>query len=300
MLSNNKARIQIILSMVIFGTIGAFVKNIPLPSAEIALWRAVTAFLMLTGAAAAGGRLKQIRAVKGRILILLGSGAALAFNWILLFEAYRYTSVAVSTLCYYFAPTLIVLSSVLIFREKLKVRQAVCFAASTAGLVLVIGVSGGGSNDTAGALYGLGAAVCYAGVVFFNKTLGDIDGLVRTWLQFGAAMLIMFPYVIFTCGFAVTGLDAKGTVLLLIVGVVHTGITYCMYFASLTGLKGQQAAILSYLDPMVAILVSFIVLGETVTVPQIAGGAMIIGFAFLNEVKGRSRRKAKEKIESRK
>lgn len=283
-----------ILSMIIFGTIGAFVKHIHLPSAEIALWRAVAAFLMLTAAAAASGKLEHIRSFKGRIRMLFGSGAALAFNWILLFEAYRYTSVAVSTLCYYFAPTLIVILSVAIFREKLKVKQAVCFAASTAGLILVIGVSGGGSNDTVGALYGLGAAVCYAGVVFFNKLLGDIDGLVRTWLQFGAAMVIMVPYVVFTCGFAIGGIDPKGAALLLVVGVVHTGITYCMYFAALSGLCGQQAAILSYIDPMVAILVSFFVLGENITVPQIAGGAMIIGFAFLNEVN------TQDKLESRK
>lgn len=283
-----------ILSMIIFGTIGAFVKNIHLPSAEIALWRAVAAFLMLTAAVVAGGKLAHIRSFKGRIGMLFCSGAALAFNWILLFEAYRYTSVAVSTLCYYFAPTLVVILSVAVFREKLKAKQAACFAASTAGLILVIGVSGGGSNDTVGALYGLGAAVCYAGVVFFNKLLGDIDGLVRTWLQFGAAMVIMVPYVAVTCGFAIGGIDPKGAVLLLIVGVVHTGITYCMYFAALSGLRGQQAAILSYIDPMVAILVSFFVLGENITVPQIAGGAMIIGFAFLNEVN------TQDKLESRK
>lgn len=285
--SSRLPHIQIVLSMVIFGTIGAFIKNIHLPSAEIAMWRSVIAVLMLTAAAAASGKLKFIKDIRGRVLLLLGSGAALGFNWILLFEAYRYTSVAVSTLCYYFAPTLVVIISVAFFHEKAGLKQVICFAASTAGLVLVVGVSGGGSNDTVGALYGLGAAVCYAGVVSFNKALGDIDGLVRTWLQFGACMVILIPYAALTCGFHVSGLDTKGIALLLIVGVVHTGITYCMYFASLAGLKGQQAAILSYIDPVVAILVSFAVLGESITMPQIAGGAMILGFAVLNEVKGR-------------
>lgn len=279
------ARWQIIISMVMFGTISIFVKGIDLPSSELSLYRALIACLVLFFYLLITGRIRKLAELRSKLLALFLSGAAMGFNWILLFTAYHYTTVALSTLAYYFAPTLIIAGSIIFFRERLSVKQIICFIASSAGLVLIIGVSGGGSSDVIGLLFGLGAALLYSIVVLLNKKAGDVDGITRTWIQFASAVLVLTPYVALTGGFHPGSLSATGWTNLLILGVVHTGIIYVLYFSSLSHLDGEQSAILSYIDPAVSVLVSVFFLHEPITGLQLLGGAMIIVFAMLNEVK---------------
>ncbi|HKM07190.1 MAG TPA: DMT family transporter [Sphaerochaeta sp.] len=279
------ARIQIISAMVAFGTIGVFVRYIPLASSEIALWRGVIAFLVLTIFMVGSKKFSGLSKHKNKLGKLLFAGAVMGFNWILLFEAYRFTSVALSTLSYYFAPTLMVIGSFVFFRENLTPKQIVCFIVSSAGLVLIIGVSGGGSSDFIGILYGLGAAVLYALVILTNKSTGEIDGLTRTWIQFAAAIIVLLPYTYLVGGFHVLSLERTGLVSLLILGIVHTGIMYYLYFTALAHLKGQQVAILSYIDPIVAVVLSVALLQESISMLQLAGGLMILGATLINELK---------------
>ena len=280
-----KARWMLIISMVIFGTLGLFVRNIPVASAELALYRAVLAagliglFLLVT-------RQKiPFREIKKEVPLLLASGVAMGFNWILLFEAYKYTTVSVATLSYYFAPVIVTAVCPILFREKMTKKQALCFAMSTLGLVLITGIGNlSGGRDLLGIGCGLGAAVLYATVILLNKFIRNVQGIHRTFLQFLAAILVLIPYVWMTGGVTLAGMGTVGWVNLLIVGFIHTGITYCLYFSSLKELPGQKAAILSYIDPLVAVLISVAVLGEAMTLPQFIGGAMILGFTLWNEV----------------
>jgi RarD protein len=270
--------------MATFGTLGIFVKNIALSSAEIALWRAIVATLVLLTYMVVTKRLKMIRQSGRNLIKLTLSGAAMGFNWIFLFEAYRYTSVALSTLSYYFAPTLVIVASAVFLKEKLDTKQIICFIISTSGIVLIIGVSGGGSNDILGVLYGLAAAVLYATVVMFNKASAAVDGITRTYLQFVAAMIVLIPYVKVTEDFHIGTLETNGLLLLLIIGVVHTGIMYVLYFTSLSHVRGQQAAILSYIDPVVAVLLSVFALHEQTTLLQMLGGVLILVATAANEL----------------
>ena len=280
---DKKSKLQITLAMISFGTIGVFVKNINLGSAEIALWRGVLALITLFIILIISKRFSSLFRVKKNLWKLILSGVAMGFNWLLLFEAYNHTSVALSTLSYYFAPTIIMLVSIFMFREKLSLKQALCFLASTTGLVMMIGVSGGNSSDFIGVLFGLGAACLYAIVVLFNKAAGEIDGLTKTFIQFAAAVTVLFPYVCFTNGFQINELDSVGLSNLFILGVFHTGIIYYMYFNGLSGVSGQQAAILSYIDPAVAVLLSVVVLGETIGKVQLVGGFIVLIATFINE-----------------
>ncbi len=279
------ARLQIITAMVAFGTIGVFVRYIPLASSEIALWRGVIAFLVLSLFMVSTGRVSHLAQYRSKLGKLFFAGAAMGFNWILLFEAYRYTSVALSTLSYYFAPTIMVIGSFFVFKEQLTSRQIVCFMVSTAGLVLIIGVSGGGSNDLIGILFGLGAAVLYALVILTNKATGEIDGLTRTWIQFAAAIVVLLPYTYLVGGFHVLELETTGFINLSILGIVHTGVMYYFYFSALAHLQGQQVAILSYVDPIVAVVLSVALLHETITLLQLAGGVLILGATLANELR---------------
>ena len=281
-----KARWMLIASMTIFGTLGLFVRNIPVSSGELALYRAILAagliglFLLVT---------KQkipFASIKKEVPLLLFSGIAMGFNWILLFEAYKYTTVSVATLSYYFAPVIVTAVCPILFREKLTKKQILCFVMSTLGLVLITGIGElTGGTDLIGIGFGLGAAVFYATVILLNKFIKNVEGIHRTFLQFLAAILVLIPYVWLTSGVTLGGMNSIGWINLLIVGLIHTGVTYCLYFSSLKELPGQKAAILSYIDPLVAVLISVTILGESMSITQFIGGMLILGFTLWNEMK---------------
>ena len=280
-----RARLMLSASMAIFGTLSVFVRNIPLASGELALYRAVLAALLIGGYLLLTRQKLDLAGIRRELLLLLLSGVAMGFNWILLFQAYRYTTVSVATLSYYFAPVIVTVLSPVLFHEKLSRRQIVCFVMSTVGLVLVISVTdlARGDSHFTGILFGLGAAVLYATVILLNKSIRNISGIHRTFLQFLAAILVLIPYVACTGGFHLAGMPALGWGCLLVVGLFHTGVTYCMYFSALKELSGQEASILSYIDPLVAVVISVLVLHEPITASQLAGGILILGFTLWNE-----------------
>ena len=271
---NKSVRIYI-LSMVIFGTLAPFVRHIGLSPGELALLRAIMGSGLI-GLYLLVKRENPFRTkMRREILLLLLSGGAMGINWILLFEAYRCTTVSTATLCYYFAPVIVTALSPLLFREKLTHRQILCFGMATLGIVLITGVEQGGSP--LGILFGLGAAGFYAAVMLLNKYIRHTAGIQRTFLQFLAAIITLIPYVALTGGINLSCLKGVGWLCLAIVGFVHTGVTYCLYFSSLKALPGQKAAILSYIDPLVAVLLSVTVLSEPLTWVQALGGALVLG-----------------------
>ena len=279
-------KLELSIAMAVFGTLGLFVRNISVSSGELALYRAILAVLLVGAYLAATGQKIPFREIKKEIPLLLLSGIAMGFNWILLFEAYKYTTISVATLSYYFAPVIVTAVCPILFKEKMTAKQWICFAMSTLGIVLITGIgdTSSGSNNLLGIAFGLGAACLYAAVVLFNKSIKGVEGLHRTFLQFIAAILVLIPYVGLTGGVTLSTMHATGWICLLIVGFVHTGITYCLYFSSLKELPGQEAAILSYIDPLVAVLVSVLILGEHMTGTQVVGGILILGFTLWNEI----------------
>ena len=279
-------RLMLIVSMAVFGTLAPFVRRIGVTSAELSLYRALLAALLIGTFLLLTGRKLPVKTLKKELLLLMCSGACMAVNWILLFEAYKYTTVAIATLSYYFAPVLVTAASSVLFREKLTKKNLLCFTMSTLGIIIVTGITdlGSGNNNGLGILFGLGAAVLYAGCILLNKSIKGVGGIERTFLQFLAAIAVMIPYVALTGGVTVQKLDGMGWLCLAIVGLVHTGITYCLYFTAVEHIPGQAVAILSYIDPLVAVVIGVLVLGEPLTVSQLIGGAMILGFTLWNEL----------------
>ena len=273
-----KSLLLLLGSMAIFGGIGLVRRLIGLPSSVIAMVRGLiggtATFLYFR---ARGGKL-SLRALGSEGPWLLLSGALLGFNWILLFEAYRYTSVAVATLCYYMAPILIVLVSPILFRERITAKKAVCVAVALGGMMLVAGGrTDGGVKDVRGVLFGLAAAVLYASIVLTNKKLTRTDGLSRTILQLLTAGVVLLPYVLITEN--VTALDWSGSTIpmLLVAGLIFTALTYAMYFSAIPGLRAQTAALGSYVDPVVAVLVSALFLHEPMSAAEWIGAVLILG-----------------------
>ncbi len=290
-----KANAAFILSMVIFGTIGIFRRYIPLPSGLIAFSRGLIGMLFLLVFVAIRGIRLSGENIRKNGWKLFVSGAFIGFNWILLFEAYRYTSVAVATLCYYMAPILVVLASPVLFGESLGGKKLVCVLVALCGMVLVSGVletGWSGGENTKGILLGLGAAVLYASVVLFNKKIGHITAYEKTIIQLGTAAAVILPYTIFSESVDPMAWSVLSVVCLLIVGIVHTGIAYAMYFGAISELKAQTAALFSYLDPVVAIFLSALLLGEKLTPAVAVGAVLILGAAILCEVEFGKRKKA--------
>ena len=277
-------RAQLILSMLIFGTIGLFRRAIPYPSSVVALVRSVIGLVFLLLVRAIRREPIDRAAVKRNLPKLLLLGAMLGTNWIFLFEAYNYTSVAAATMCYYMAPVFIILLSVPVFGEKITPRKGICAAVAVFGMVLVSDVLTTGLHGAKGLVFGLIAAVLYAVIVIINRTLKGISAEDRTIMQFAASSLVMLPYVLLTENLAALEATPRVLLLLLIVGVVHTGIAYVLYFGSIAHVPAQTAALLSYIDPIVAVLLSLTVLREPMSPTALFGAMLVIGAMILSEI----------------
>lgn len=281
-----QAKLKIIFAMVTFGTIGIFVRNIELPSTVIALARGIIGTLFLLMVVFAKGKGLDKEAIKRNLTILGVSGACIGFNWILLFEAYRYTTVATATLAYYMAPIFVIMASPFVLKERLTAIKGLCVAMALTGMVLVSGVvqSGMDGVDFTGILCGVGAASLYATVILLNKFIKNISAYDMTIMQLGLAALVLLPYTMVTENFGALHPDTNSLLLLAVVGVIHTGFTYAMYFSSIQGLKAQTVAIFSYIDPIVAIILSAVLLNESMDIYSMVGAVLVLGSTFVSEL----------------
>ena len=285
--NEKRAKIRLMAAMFIFGTIGIFVRNIPLPSSVIALARGIigTLFLIIFT------RIKKIRIsyeeIKNNLVILCLSGMLIGIHWIFLFEAYHHTTVAVATLCYYLAPVFVIIASPFVLKEKLSLKQGVCVAVALVGMIFVSGIfkrESMGNFQITGVLFGLGAAVIYATVIILNKHLKQISSYAMTIMQLGIAVAVLTPYTLLTQNMGELTFSFMTIILLGVVGIVNTGITYGLYFSGIKELKAHTIAIFSYIDPIVAIFLSVIILREKPDIFTIIGGALILGSTLASEL----------------
>jgi RarD protein len=286
---NNKAMLikaakaKYISSMLVFGSVGVFVRYIPLPAAQIALGRGVVGCGVLLGLMLLLRQKVARERVRADLWLLVFSGLAIGVNWIMLFQAYRYTSIANATICYYMAPVLVMFLSPFVLKERLTTLKAAGILAAALGVALISGFGKPEPNDLAGILWGLGAAVFYAAVIILNKFFRQVSDFERTVIQLAFASLSLLPYVLLTAGGQAAAITQTGVMLLLVLGVVHTGLAYYLYFSGLHALRGQAAALLSYIDPLTAIVLAALIFGERMDIWQTVGGALILGSTMFAE-----------------
>lgn len=275
---------QFIMAMVIVGTIGIFRRNIALSSAALAFSRGILGSLSLGAFVKVRGQKIFHGMERKKLFLLILNGAIIGVNWIFLFEAYRFTTVAVATLCYYLQPTLLILVSPIFFKEKLTGKKLFYALVAFLGMVLVSGVLGGGDTGSLkGVAFGLAAAVLYTMAVVINKITLGVDPYEKTIIQLASAGIVLIPYILMTEDISAVQLDTITIILVLIVGIIHTGLVYFFYFGSMEHMSAQAVAVFSYIDPVVAVIASWAFLGEPLTVPVIIGAVLIIGSAFLSE-----------------
>ncbi len=284
-MNRNRSLMMFVLSMILMGTIGIFRRWIPVSSELLAFFRGLIGALSLFIYAGISGRSSSASSSKPDFL-LIPAGIVLGLNWIFLFEAYRFTTIARATLCYYMEPTIVLFLSPVLFHESLSAKKILCGLGALLGMVFVSGVIEGGSGpqDLRGILCGLLAACFYAMVVILNKKSTEGDVYRRTRIELLTAALVLVPYLLFTGSFSNLPGDAAVLGLILLVGVVHTGLVYVMYFGSMTNLEAQTISLLSYIDPLTAMAVSVLVLKEPLSIPSLIGAALILGCALLGEL----------------
>ncbi len=281
-----KSRLSLIISMLIFGTIGIFRRYIPLPSGFIAMTRGLVGMLFLLVVMTLSRKKMNFKLIKKNLPVLVASSVAMGFNWILLFEAYRYTSVSTATLCYYMAPVIVIILSPLLFKEKLTAKKIICCVVALVGMVFVSGIFEAGFSgvgELRGVFFGLSAAVLYASVVILNKKLTEMPSYDKTVVQLGTSAVVLLIYVLLTENLAELSFEPVSLLMLLVVGVVHTGVAYVLYFGSIGKLKAQTVALLSYIDPVSAIILSAVILNENMGITAIVGAVLVLGSTLVSE-----------------
>ncbi|MCY7878073.1 EamA family transporter [Bacillus spizizenii] len=282
-----KSKIQFILSMIIFGTMGLVVRYIDLSSSETALLSSSIGCLFLMFVFFMMKKTIPWKLAKANAYILLLSGIALGGNWIFLYQAYDHTTLTNATLGYYFAPVFVMILSPMVLKEQLPIKKMVCIGVAIIGMLLIVGngISASGTEDLLGIFFGLVAAAFYAALMLLNKFIHHMGRLEITIIQLGITALLLLPYVFFTEGFGILGVSNSSVPFIIILGIVNTGIGFWLFFSGMQKLKGQSIAMLSYVDPFVAILISAMILQEQMTIVQMLGGTLLLGSTFVSESK---------------
>ena len=291
-----KHELRLLLAMLIFGSIGVFVKNINLPSAAIVWWRTIIGSTFLALVFLLTKQPLNIPGIRKNFFLLVAAGTALGGGWALLFESYHLTTVSIGTLLHYTAPAMVFMLSPLLFREKMTARKLVGIVAAILGMIIINGTGVGGVNFSAGVICALVSAVLYALVMIFNKYLKGLTGVESTFVQLLVAMFVMAIYTLATTGRVLHMPKGYEIILVATVGILHTGIGCYIYFSSMQKLPGQTIAIMSYLDPASTLFFSALLLHERLTIFQIIGALLILGGTAFSQL---AKAKKTEKPSSR-
>lgn len=281
------AKFKIITAMLIWGSIGLFVKNIPLSSVELAFFRALIGCLFLIIIGLMLKHTFDLPKIRQALPILIISGVAISVNWICLFQAYKYTTVSIATLSYYFAPVFVILFSPIIFKEKLTLGRLGCVVVAMIGLFFILDTNALPLDQSfahaKGISYGLAVATLYAAVMILNKFIKNLSGFDTTVLQLSSATVVLLGYIFLQDGFDLVAITAPNWFLIITLGIVHTGVAYLLFFSAIPQISGQSLAILSYVDPISAMIFAGLLLNEALSPWQLLGGLLVLGPTFLNE-----------------
>lgn len=290
-----KPELKVIISMLIWGSLGLFVSAIPYTAPVIACLRAVIGFLILLGANFIAKEQTSAKDFIAALPIMLFVGAIMGLNWAALFAAYKFCGVSVATLCYYMAPVITIILCTVLLKETLTRRKIAGIAIAVIGMVLVNGAGGaaGGTNPILGIGLALGAAVIYASVVTINKAskrINSVTPMQSTTVELLGAAISSGLYAFLSGSIEWINPGLKGGLAMLLLGVIHTGLAYIFYFGSIPKLPGHTLAVLSYFDPVSALFFSAIFLSERMSTVQWVGALLVLGGAAVSQLQKRSKK----------
>ena len=279
----NSATLRYLFALGLYGTIGLFLHFTSYSSEFVVLCRGLLGSLFILLVLLYRKEKFDHVAIRKNLPLLICSGFALGFNWVFLFAGYRH-GIAITSLCNYLAPIIVVIISSLIYKEKINIYQVFCIITAFVGMLFLIGIFDNQSTgDPYCVIYGLLAALGFVILVLCNRRLTDIKPLEKTFVQLLASAAIVFPYVLFNKGFP-TAFDLRSTIIVIILGIFHTGVAYICYFSSIDTLSPQSIAVLGYLEPVLNVLIGALILNEKIGLSGIIGAIMIVGASLGNEL----------------
>lgn len=284
---NLKWKIMLILSIVLFGTIGLFRRYIPWPSGVLSCFRGLFGGLFLYIYYVIKKKTFKMVLDKKDFLLIALSGALIGINWIMVFEAYNYTTVAITNLCYNSTPIFLLIMSFVIFKRKSKFTEILCIFIAFVGVILISGVLRSNFNfarEGLGVLLALGSAVFYASVIILNQYIRDVDIEIKTIIQLFFAGIFSVPHALIGGEFKGLQLDIKTIIIGLVFTVLITSVIYLIYFYSVVRVDTSTIAIFSYLDPFVAVCISVFILKEGMHSSQALGSILIISAVVFSEI----------------
>lgn len=291
LINSGNAKLMMIIAMSLFGTLGVSTYFIDLPASVIVVGRGlIGASFLLILIRFSGSKLSKDD-IYGNMFTLICSGVCLGLNWLFLFEAYKSIEISVATVLNYLTPAMVILISPIVFKTRLTFIKLGCALFALLGLVMVTGILENGTEDinTYGIVCGLLAAVFYTGLVVFNKKLKSIGSYDRTFVQLLIAGIVIAVYCLFTVDFGSLHPDTMSIVLLVVIAVFQTAIAFTLYFGSLAHLDAPTAVMYGYIEPVISIALSVIILHEDLGIIGWIGAALILGSTFLSEILSRRR-----------
>ncbi len=288
-MNETRYKIQYLLVSCAFGTLSIFVRNISRSTAVIVSYRAWIAVIFLVCYMAVKGMRPDWKEIRINIVPLLVTGLSTSAGLFLLFNSYRYTSVAVATLVYFLAPVILSVLAALILKEHFGRRKRIALFAALCGMLLVSGVIHSGlpqGREMIGILNAFFGAFTYALYMLYSKLFKPMDKYVRTACQLLITAVSMTVYTLVTEGISsFSGLNGKEIILLLCLGIFLTGAAYVIFFEAMSHIPSSSVSILSYADPTVAVFVSALFFREPIDIFVVLGAVLIIGAAIFSELK---------------
>ncbi|MTI69166.1 MAG: EamA/RhaT family transporter [Firmicutes bacterium] len=269
----NRGYVMIIISMLLWGSIGLFVREINQPPEVIVFFRVFIAFISMLFIGRINKEKINNKLVKKDLLYLLFGGIFLSLNWMFFFKAIKTTTIASATLSYYTAPVIVTYLSVIILKEVLNKKTLLAVFLSFLGIIIMIlnpDVLNENFNSI-GVLYGLIAALFYALVTISGKKLSNISSKKIVLIQTLVASIMFLPALKNLNDF-----DMISFIFLLIIGIIHTSLALTLYFEGIKKIKVQHVGVLSYIDPLSAVIFGIIFLKEIPSIPTIIGGIFIL------------------------
>ena len=279
-------KMQFLILMASFGCLGPILRNITLPVSVTVCLRAWLAAIAIIGFIIISRQPISRDNIRACYKPILACGILLAADWIGLFTAYQYTTIATATICYYIVPILVLLASPFVLGEHFTLRHAVCTFIAFCGMALVSGAVENGLpslSEIKGILFALFGAIAYAGIILINKKYPVGTAYLRTSGQLLIAAIISTPYILLTNDINTLSFTLNNILLLTVLGVGLTAITYIAYFHLILNIPIPTIAVFSYADPVTAVLISICFLGEPITLTGLIGSIMIITAAIAAE-----------------
>jgi drug/metabolite transporter (DMT)-like permease len=277
-----------------FGTLGIFGKLATDAGASVAstlLVRFGLAALVFAAALWLTGGLSAVRRIPRRVVLIgLGLGAAgYSLQSCLYFAAIGRLDVSMVALLLYTYPAFVTLAAVALGRMAPSLRIGAALTVASAGLVLVLLAAGTGTFDLTGALMAIGASLTYTTYILVSDGIvGEVDPFLLSLLVLTGASA-SFAVAGLATGSLDLALSGEAWLWLVLIALVSTVVAVSAFFAGLRRVGPSEAAILSTFEPPVTVALAFAVLGERLTVAQLAGGALVLAAVILLQLPARRR-----------